>query len=117
MTQTNSRFFDEVARLMGDAAGAANGIKKELDSVVRGQAEKVLRDLDIVSREEFDAVKAMARKAREENEALMARLEALEGKASTQTRATTKAKKPAARRTTKAKSSAAKTTKGTTSKA
>jgi BMFP domain-containing protein YqiC len=80
MTQTNNRFFDEIGRLMNDAAGAAQGVKREFDSVMRNQAEKILRDLDIVKREEFEAVKDMARLAREENEALKARIAALEGK-------------------------------------
>ncbi len=109
MTQTNSRLFDEVARLMSDAAGAANGIKKEIDSVVRGQAEKVLRDLEVVSREEFDAVKAMAQKARAENEALAARIAVLEGKGAPagRTRATTKKAAPA--KSAKAKTTQTKT--------
>ena len=81
MTQTSNRFFDEIGRLMNDAAGAAQGVKREVDAVVRNQAEKILRDLDIVKREEFEAVKDMARLAREENEALKARIEALEAKA------------------------------------
>jgi len=80
MTQTNNRFFDEVARLMNDAAGAAQGVKREIDTVVRHQAERILNDLDLVKREEFDAVKDMARLAREENEALKARIDALEGR-------------------------------------
>ncbi|WP_458757958.1 accessory factor UbiK family protein [Afipia sp. TerB] len=81
MTQTSNRFFDEMARLMNDAAGAAQGVKREIDTVVRNQAERVLRDLDLVKREEFEAVKDMARLAREENEALKARLDKLEKKA------------------------------------
>jgi BMFP domain-containing protein YqiC len=80
MTQTNNRFFDEIGRLMNDAAGAAQGVKREVDAVVRNQAERILRDLDLVKREEFDAVKDMARLAREENEALKARIIALEAK-------------------------------------
>jgi BMFP domain-containing protein YqiC len=80
MTQTNNRFFDEIGRLMNDAAGAAQGVKREVDAVVRNQAEKILRDLDIVKREEFEAVKDMARLAREENEALKARIAALEAR-------------------------------------
>ncbi len=80
MTQTNNRFFDEIGRLMNDAAGAAQGVKREVDNVVRHQAEKILRDLDIVKREEFEAVKDMARLAREENEALKARIAVLEQK-------------------------------------
>jgi BMFP domain-containing protein YqiC len=80
MTQTNNRFFDEIGRLMNDAAGAAQGVKREVDTVVRNQAEKILRDLDIVKREEFEAVKAMAQIAREENEVLKARIAVLEAK-------------------------------------
>src|SRR6202140_3989063 len=80
MTQTSNRFFDEIGRLMNDAAGAAQGVKREVDTVVRNQAEKILRALDIVKREEFEAVKDMARLAREENEALKARIAALEAK-------------------------------------
>jgi BMFP domain-containing protein YqiC len=78
MTQTTSRFFDEIARLMNDAAGVAQGVRREFDTVFRTQAERILRDLDVVKREEFEAVKEMARIAREENELLRARIEALE---------------------------------------
>jgi BMFP domain-containing protein YqiC len=81
MTQTNNRLFDEMARLMNDAAGVAQGVRREFDTLFRHQAERWLRDLDIVQREEFEAVKEMARLAREENEALKKRIEALEGKA------------------------------------
>jgi BMFP domain-containing protein YqiC len=80
MTQTSNRFFDELGRLMNDAAGAAQGMKREFDTVWRNQAEKVLRDLDVVKREEFEAVKDMARLAREENEALKARIAVLEAR-------------------------------------
>jgi BMFP domain-containing protein YqiC len=80
MVQTTNRFFDEVARLMNDAAGVAQGVRREFETLFRGQAERILRDLDIVQREEFEATKEMARLAREENEALKARLAALEGK-------------------------------------
>lgn len=78
MTQTSNKFFDEIARLMNDAAGAAQGVKREVETVVRAQAERILRDLDLVKREEFEAVKDMARLAREENEALKARIDMLE---------------------------------------
>jgi MoaA/NifB/PqqE/SkfB family radical SAM enzyme len=61
MTQTTNRFFDEIGRLMNDAAGAAQGVKREVDAVMRNQAERILRDLDLVKREEFEAVKDMAR--------------------------------------------------------
>jgi BMFP domain-containing protein YqiC len=78
MTQTTGRFFDELGKLITDAAGAAEGVRKEIDSIVRAQAERVLNGLDVVQREEFEAVKAMAQKAREENERLLARIAALE---------------------------------------
>jgi BMFP domain-containing protein YqiC len=81
MTQTNNRFFDEAARLMNDAAGVAQGVRREFDTMLRHQAERILGDLDVVRREEFEAVKEMARLAREENEALKARIAALEAKA------------------------------------
>ena len=80
MTQTTNRFFDEFARLMNDAAGVATGVRREVETVFRNQAERILRDLDLVKREEFEAVKEMARLAREENEALKARLAAVEAK-------------------------------------
>src|ERR1700693_2126256 len=80
MTQTSNRFFDEIARLMNDAAGVAQGVRREVDTLFRAQAERWLRDLDLVKREEFEAVKDMARLAREENEALKARVAVLEAK-------------------------------------
>ena len=80
MTQTSNRFLDEMARLMNDAAGVASGVRREFDTVVRNQADRILRDLDVVKREEFEAVKEMARLAREENVALKARIAALEAK-------------------------------------
>jgi BMFP domain-containing protein YqiC len=80
MTQTTNRFFDEIARLMNDAAGVASGVRREFETMVRNQAERILRDLDLVKREEFEAVKDMSRLAREENEALKARIAALEAR-------------------------------------
>jgi BMFP domain-containing protein YqiC len=77
MAQTTNRFFDEIARLMNDATGVAQGMRRELDTMFRSHAERILRDLDVVSREEFEAVKEMARLAREENEVLKARLDEL----------------------------------------
>ena len=78
MTQTTGRFFDEIGKLITDAAGAADGVRKEIEGIVRAQAERVLRDLDVVQREEFEAVKAMAQKAREENDRLKERIIQLE---------------------------------------
>ena len=80
MTQTSNRVFDEMARLMNDAAGVAQGVRREFETLFRSQAERILRDLDVVHREEFEAVKEMAQLAREENEALKARIAALEAK-------------------------------------
>jgi BMFP domain-containing protein YqiC len=80
MTQTSNRIFDEMARLMNDAAGVAQGVRREFDTLFRNQAERILRDLDVVQREDFEAVREMARLAREENEALKVRVAALEAK-------------------------------------
>ncbi len=82
MTTTSSRFFDEMAKLMGNAAGAAQGMRREVDTLVKAQVERVLNELDVVQREEFEAVRAMAQAAREENERLSARIAALEAKTS-----------------------------------
>ena len=80
MTTTQTRFFDELAKLMTNAAGAAQGVRREVDTLVQSQMERVLNNMDLVKREEFEAVKAMAAKAREENEALVARISALEAR-------------------------------------
>ncbi len=80
MTHANNRIFDEFAKLMTDAAGVAQGVRNEAETVIRAQMERFLGDMDLVTREEFDAVKAMAAKARDENEQLIARLDALEAK-------------------------------------
>ena len=76
---TNNRVFDDIAKIMQSAAGVAKGVKDEAETAVKSRVERLLSDMDLVTREEFDAVRAMAQKAREENEALKARLEALEG--------------------------------------
>jgi BMFP domain-containing protein YqiC len=81
MAQTTGRIFDEMAKLMTDAAGVAHGMRREVETAMRSQAERILRDLDVVSREEFEAVRDMAQKAREENEALSERLRLLESRA------------------------------------
>jgi BMFP domain-containing protein YqiC len=80
MTQTTNRFLDELAKLMTDAAGAADGLKREVTSVMRSQGERLLQGMDVVQREEFEAVKAMAEKARAENERLETRIAELEAK-------------------------------------
>ncbi len=76
--QTQSAIFDEIAKLMTEAAGAADGVRREAETVMRSRLQRLLADMDLVTREEFDAVKEMARLAREENESLKARLDALE---------------------------------------
>jgi BMFP domain-containing protein YqiC len=80
MTQTSNRLYDEFARLMNDAAGVASGVRREVETMVRTQADRWLRDMDLIKRDEFEAVKEMARLAREENEALKARIAALEAR-------------------------------------
>ena len=80
MTTTQTRFFDELAKLMTNAAGAAQGVRRKVDTLVQSQMERVLNNMELVKREEFEAVKAMAAKAREENEALSARIASLEAK-------------------------------------
>jgi hypothetical protein len=78
MTQTTNRFLDELSKLLTDAAGAAQGMRREVETLMKTQGERILRDMDVVQREEFEAVKAMAVKAREENERLGARVAELE---------------------------------------
>ena len=78
MTQTANRRLDEFAKLMTEAAGAAQGVTREVQSMARSQGERILRDFDVVQREEFETVKAMAEKARTENAALEARIAKLE---------------------------------------
>jgi BMFP domain-containing protein YqiC len=78
MTQTTNRFLDELSKLLTDAAGAAQGMRREVETLMRAQGERILREMDVVQREEFEAVKEMAAKAREENERLNARIGELE---------------------------------------
>ena len=78
--QNSNRFIDELAKMATNAAGAARGLQQEVEAIMRGQAERLLGQMDLVNRDAFEAVKAMAAKAREENEALKARIAALEKK-------------------------------------
>lgn len=80
MVQTTNRFFDEMARLMNDAAGIASGVRREVETIFQAQAERILRNLDVVTREEFEVIKEMVAKARDENERLSARIAELEKK-------------------------------------
>ena len=76
--QTDNRLLDDLARVAGSALGAAGGVKGEFESLVRRQFEKILDGMDMVSRDEFDAVKEMAAKARTEQETLTLKVEQLE---------------------------------------
>ncbi len=78
MPQTRSRIFDDFSRLMTDAAGLAEGARREVESLARSQLERLMAGMDFVSREEFEAVKEMAALAREQNAKLEARIAALE---------------------------------------
>jgi len=80
MTQTQNRLMDEMARLMNDAASVAQGVKREAETVFRSQIERLVADLDLVKREEFEVVRELASKARTENEALKVRIAELEAK-------------------------------------
>lgn len=99
MTQTSNRMFDEFARLMTDAANVAQGVRREAETAFRSQAEKWAADLDLVQREEFEAVKEMAANARADNEKLLARIAELESRLEAQE------KKPARRTRTTARTS------------
>ena len=76
--QTRNRLLDDMAKLVSNAMGVAQGAREEAENAFRGMVDRWLAERDFVSREEFDAVRAMAQKAREENEALKSRLDALE---------------------------------------
>ena len=79
--QSRNRILDDISQLMTNAAGVAQGVKDEAEAAFRARMERLLADMDLVTREEFDAVRDMAAKAREENERLEARIAALEAAA------------------------------------
>jgi hypothetical protein len=78
--QSRNKIFDDMSQLMTNAMGVAQGAREEAETAMKSMIDRWLADRDFVTREEFDAVRAMAQKAREENEALKARIEALEAK-------------------------------------
>ena len=78
--QSQNRFFDDLARVASGAAGALSGVRTEIEARARDQLERVLAGMDLVSREEFDATRAMAAKAREEQDRLLRRIEELEAR-------------------------------------
>ena len=78
--QTRNKFMEDISQLMTNAMGVAQGAREEAETAMKSLVDRWLADRDFVTREEFDAVRAMAQKAREENEALAARIAALEAK-------------------------------------
>ena len=78
--QSQNRFFDDLARMAAGAAGALTGVRGEIEARFRDQLERVLAGMDLVGREEFEAAKAMAAKARDEQEILLRRIDALENR-------------------------------------
>lgn len=80
MSNGTNRILDDFAKLLTDAAGAAQGVRREVETAFRAQAERILNSMDVVQREEFEAVRDMAAKARAENEKLSARLAELEAR-------------------------------------
>ncbi len=94
--QTSNRLLDDLARVATGAAGALSGVRQEIEQIVRARMERFLADLDLVTREEFEAVEAMASKARSEQERLEERVAALEAQL----------KKPAPKKTTRRKPAA-----------
>ncbi len=78
--QTRNKFFDDMSQLMTNAMGVAQGARTEAETAMKGFIDRWMADRDFVTREEFDAVRAMAQKAREENDALSARIAALEAR-------------------------------------
>ena len=80
MPQMRGQFFDDISRLVTDAAGLADSARREVETLARAQLEKVLASMNVVSREEFEAVREMATRARDQNDKLEARMQALESK-------------------------------------
>ncbi|MCB8821578.1 accessory factor UbiK family protein [Microvirga rosea] len=80
MTQSSNRLFDELARLATDAAGAAQGVRREVEGVVKSQIERFIQDMDVATREEVEVLREMVSEARAENERLAARIATLEAK-------------------------------------
>ena len=96
--QNQTKFFDDLSKLMTNAMGVAQGAKSEAETAMKSWIDRWLAERDFVTREEFDAVRLMAQKAREENAALLTRLEALEAK-SLPKKTNTRTRKPSAKKT------------------
>lgn len=102
--QSQNRLLDDLARVASGALGVASGMRHEVEGRLKAQFERILRDMDLVTREEFEVVAAMARKAREEQEDLRYRVAKLEKQLAAQS----KTGKPAAKKTTANKTAARK---------
>lgn len=102
--QSRNRVFDDAARVAGGALGTLSGIRREVEGLVRHQIDKMLSGMDLVTRDEFETVRAMAIRAREENEQLEARLQALEATSKKTTPAAGSKPKTAAKRSATKKS-------------
>lgn len=111
--QTENRLFDDLARVAGGALGALTGVRDEIEGIIRHRLERTLAEMDLVTREEFEAVKAMAAEARAENEHLAARLaemeEALKRRSTTAPASTQTRRKPGTRTAANAASAGAAT--------
>ena len=95
MDQGPNRVFDEFAKLMTDAAGVAQGVRREAETAMRSQAERFMNQMDLVQREDFDAVRDMAARARTENDALKEQVAMLEARIVALEKSAAPAKKPA----------------------
>lgn len=82
--QSPNRLFDDVARLFTDAAGAAQGVRREAETLIKGQAERLIRDMDVATREEVDVLRDLVAALRSQNDALAARVTALETRLGTE---------------------------------
>lgn len=80
MQDRNNRLFEDISRIAGGALGAAGGVKADVEAMIRTQAAKLVDDLDLVRREEFEAAREMAQKARTAQEAMTAQISALEAR-------------------------------------
>lgn len=78
--QSSNRLFDDVARLFTDAAGAAQGVRREAETMFKGQVERLIRDMDVATREEVDVLRDLVAALRSQNDALAARVGALEAR-------------------------------------
>ncbi len=109
--QSQNRIFDDIAKVAGGALGALGNLKQEIEALVRQRVERFMADNDFVTREEFEAVKAMAAEARAEQERLKGKLEALEALQTTAPKKSSARKSPAKKKAAGSKKRTARTVK------